>query len=789
MGDLQNRDGLPDSIAEEKRFFPLLSQDKAATPKDWNNPEKWVYLDDISEGDSFGFAIGNGTNYLLIDADHVRNPETGAIVPWVYEVYKRLTQYGTTYSEISMSGSGFHLICDLGDFADNFERESNGYNQIIIDMDPEEYKVLPQKEREKIPKIEFFYHADGRYVFLTGKHKTLYQVATNENAAFIFSELLQIRKEYHEKHGGKQYSDDCGKYVIDDATRGRIMSGLPYISASARETWVHVGMALCNCGFPFEVWDEWSQFADMRAGVLCDKYHADETPKIWKSFRNTKSRWNAGTIIRLAKDGGYKSERTIRPQEFSDVEQAEIFIGEYGERVRFSKATGFLVYTGNVWEENELKAQRLAQELTDRQLGDAKKVLNQARNDADKAAENGDKEGPGRAAVKAAEQYRRDVVKRRSSQRINATLTEAAPSIEVNTKELDKDGFILNTPDGVVDLRTGEIRPSSPKDYCTKITAIGPATEGAETFDTFLNQITCDDADLKRYLQEIAGSFAVGEVKREELFIATGSGGNGKSTFFNLLFRVLGSYAGLLSSDVLITNSRKNKSPELAELRGKRLVLAAELDEGTRLDAAIVKKLASTDPIRAEQKYRDPFDFIPSHSIVLYTNYLPKVGARDSGTWDRLRVIPFNARFRNTQGEVKDYASVLYQECGGAVLAWIVEGAKRYIENRFFIEQPYCVKEAIEEYRYSNDWLTAFIEEKCILGGQYKEAAGSLYRVYRGYCEDMGEFSRSNAEFKQALESIGIDWKKTSAGAVYRGIRTKTYDEVRRAQEAAKIRA
>ena len=125
----------------------------------------------------------------------------------------------------------------------------------------------------------------------------------------------------------------------------------------------------------------------------------------------------------------------------------------------------------------------------------------------------------------------------------------------------------------------------------------------------------------------MAGLFLIGTVYRECLIIAYGGGGNGKSTLFNLLSYVMGDYAGALSAETLTANCRKNKSPEYAELRGKRLVIAAELEEGMRLDTAVVKKLCSTDKIYAEAKYKAPFEFVPSHTVVLYTNHLPKVGS------------------------------------------------------------------------------------------------------------------------------------------------------------------
>ena len=142
----------------------------------------------------------------------------------------------------------------------------------------------------------------------------------------------------------------------------------------------------------------------------------------------------------------------------------------------------------------------------------------------------------------------------------------------------------------------------------------------------FLNTITCGDASLAGFLQLVAGMASIGKVFHEGIIIANGSGRNGKSTFFNALGAVLGDYTGHMNIETLTTD-RQNRGPELATLRGKRLVIAGELEEGKRLSNATVKRIASTDVIRAEQKYRSPEDIIPSHTLVLYTNHLPRVGS------------------------------------------------------------------------------------------------------------------------------------------------------------------
>ena len=282
---------------------------KTDTPTGWNDPENWKYLDEIPEDKYFGFAIGNDSHYLFIDFDHCRDAKTGKLIPWAKEIFRRITRYAETYSEDSKSMTGFHMICDLGNMADNYTSESNGFNQIIVQMDPNEYGALPKSERDQVPKVELFYHTAGRYVYLTGRHRKLIQVARDEDAAAIFNELLTIRDEHHKQYAKTELPDGEVKFSVDAETRQQINEALPYIPAADYAIWIRVGEALRNCGFDFEIWDAWSRFADQRNGVMYDAYDQSETQMKWKSFANTKSHWNAGTIFILAKQNGYQMIR------------------------------------------------------------------------------------------------------------------------------------------------------------------------------------------------------------------------------------------------------------------------------------------------------------------------------------------------------------------------------------------------------------------------------------------------------------------------------------------------
>ena len=288
-----------------------------------------------------------------------------------------------------------------------------------------------------------------------------------------------------------------------------------------------------------------------------------------------------------------------------------------------------------------------------------------------------------------------------------------------------------------------------------------------------LDTIFEKDTSLIQYVQEVTGLAAIGKVYEESLIISYGEGRNGKSTFWNVISRVLGSYSGNISADVLTVGCKRNVKPELAEAKGKRLLIAAELEEGMRLNTSNVKQLCSTDEIYAEKKYKDPFSYVPTHTLVLYTNHLPKVGAIDAGTWRRLVVIPFGAKIEGS-ADVKNFADYLFENAAGAILSWIIEGARLVAEHDMKIAKPEKVRIAIGQYRESNNWFGHFLEDCCEIASDKMEKSGELYNEYRSFCLQNGEYVRSSADFYKALESNGYEKIRTNKGRFIKGLCLKS---------------
>lgn len=486
----------------------------------------------------------------------------------------------------------------------------------------------------------------------------------------------------------------------------------------------------------------------------------------------------------------WKDGYSLRPADYSDIGQAKVLSSVYEGELVYTDATDYMRFDGTHWAESRQLAVGACEDFLDSQLEEAKAALAKATKNLMNCGVSKDIiAAGGKTLEKAIDEksekafteycvaagYKAFVMKRRDMKYVTSALQAAKPMLLRDIRDFDSQEFLLNTPDATYDLRLGisGAHEHAATDFITKMTAISPSTENMDLWTDAVESFFCGDADLIDYVQQTVGLAAIGKVYQEALIIAYGEGSNGKSTFWNTVSRVLGSYSGTISADALTVGCKRNVKPEMAELKGKRLVIAAELEEGMRLNTSIVKQLCSTDEVSAEKKYKDPFKYVPTHTLVLYTNHLPRVGANDDGTWRRLIVIPFNAKIKG-KADIKNYADYLVDKAGGAVLSWIIEGAKKAISHDFKLTVPKIVEEAVNRYRDNNDWLSIFIEDCCEVDASYTQKSGEFYQEYRAYCLRNGEYARSTTDFYTGLEVAGFGKRKTKQGAMIYGIRLKS---------------
>ncbi|MEQ2775485.1 phage/plasmid primase, P4 family [[Clostridium] innocuum] len=479
---------------------------------------------------------------------------------------------------------------------------------------------------------------------------------------------------------------------------------------------------------------------------------------------------------------------SLKPDDYSDIGQAKVLSREYAGELAFTDSTDYMRYDGTHWAESKQMAVGACEEFLDEQLKEATAAVEKARKmlldsgvdkesvmAGGKALEKAIDEGSEKAFKEflMASKYYAFVMKRRDMKFVTSALQAAKPMLLKKISDFDSQEFLLNAPNATYDLQDGSSKEHAAEDLITKMTAVSPSEEGMDLWKDALDSFFCSDNELIDYVQQIVGLSAIGKVYVEALVIAYGEGSNGKSTFWNTIAKVLGTYSGTISADALTVGCKRNVKPEMAELKGKRLVIAAELEEGMRLNTSIVKQLCSTDEVTAEKKYKDPFKYVPTHTLVLYTNHLPRVGANDDGIWRRLIVIPFNAKITGSSDR-KNYADYLYENAGGAVLTWILDGAAKAIKNEYKLKTPKVVEDAINKYRENNDWFSAFVEECCEVDSTYTQKSGEFYQEYRSYCARTGEYTRSTTDFYTALENAGFERKRFKDGVKVRGIRLKS---------------
>ena len=517
----------------------------------------------------------------------------------------------------------------------------------------------------------------------------------------------------------------------------------------------------------------------------------EELGKIWKSAcRFAKKVQNQEGYVLPEQ---YRPGCALKPADYSDIGQAKVVAMDCANELAYSTGTDFLVYDGTRWVESKPKSVGCMENFLDRQLAEAREAVEKAKENlmltgvpeetisaGGKALEKqiGMNQRKAYMAYLGAVSYYAFVMKRRDIKYINSALMAVKPMVEVETHDIDSHEFLLNCPDGTYDLREGMSgrRDHDSADYITMITAYAPGDTGKELWLDSVNRTFQGDAELIDYVQQTVGLCAIGDVYQEALTISYGVGSNGKSTFWNSVAGALGTYSGMISADTLTVGCRRNVKPELAEVKGKRILIAAELEEGMRLSTSIVKQLSSTDEIEGEKKYKDPFKFRPTHTLVLYTNHLPKVGAMDTGIWRRLIVIPFNASIMGN-GEIKNYSKYLLDNAGPYITKWIIEGAEKAIKANFKLKVPKCVRDAIAKYKADNDWMSHFLDECCVIGEGYEEKSGELYSAYRSYCARSGEFIRSTTEFYSSIEQRGFVRHKRKNGRFVVGLKLAEFEE------------
>lgn len=339
------------------------------------------------------------------------------------------------------------------------------------------------------------------------------------------------------------------------------------------------------------------------------------------------------------------------------------------------------------------------------------------------------------------------------------TQAQTDPRITVSIDDLDAHPWELNTPGGIIDLRTGKLLPSDPAKLHTRMTACAPDFNADPAFWlTFLAQTFPDNQDLIDFMQRLVGYSAVGEVREHILPFGFGPGGNGKGVLFETIAAVLGDYATSSPNGFLMATNYAQHSTEIARLAGVRWVICSEVNESDRFDEAKVKLLTGGDRLTARFMRQDDFTFRPSHHLWLMGNHQPAVESGGHSFWRRLRLIPFTHTVPDHK-RIDDLQGILSTQHGPAVLAWIAQGAAAYATHG--LQEPEGVKAATADYAHSVDTVGRFIEEECTLhpgaaAAHLATAVARLRTAYDRWCADNGETPLRGRAFQAQIARHGV---------------------------------
>lgn len=437
------------------------------------------------------------------------------------------------------------------------------------------------------------------------------------------------------------------------------------------------------------------------------------------------------------RDGERRDRAGGATAEFTEDALALGFTQRHGEDWRYVAAWGqWFVWTGTHWQrENTLKVYDLARIV----CRDAAAACSSVKLRA-KIASAG--------TVAAVERLAR------------ADRTHAA-----STDIWDADLWSLNTPGGVVDLRTGILVPHRRVDANTKIATATPRGE-CPAWQDFLATVTRNDAELEAYLQRVVGYCLTGVTGEHALFFLYGTGANGKSVFVTTISGMLGDYATVAPMDMFMAATGERHPTDMAGLRGARLVTATETEQGRRWAESKLKALTGGDKITARFMRQDFFEFVPQFKLVVAGNHKPAIRNVDEAMRRRLHLIPFTVTIPPAQRD-KTLSEKLLAERDG-IMAWAVDGCREW--QRIGLKPPAAVSAATEEYFEAEDALGRWLDEACQRGHNLTETSGVLFAAWKVWAEANGEFVGSIKRFSENLGSRGFEPYRDRHARGFRGL-------------------
>jgi putative DNA primase/helicase len=712
---------------------PKTGQNASTTDKtQWGSLVQALdYFYKHSQMMGLGFVFTSTDPYCGIDIDDCRDSNTGSIGVWAQELIDKLD----SYTEVSPSGTGVKMILNA---------------------------ELPGIVRRR-NKIEMY--NDKRYFTITGdivqnhceiceRTKQLYEVyelAFGSPTEEIPKHEVKQRDEEIKLKRVQAISDEELIKSASAAKNGEKFSTLYAGTVNGYATESEADAAL------FMMLAYWTRGDAERmeklfraSGLMRPKFDRRQSGSSWGRIQIN------GAIAKTKNFYDPDIENLVR----NDTANADLFRGMVdGEYLWIDEWQRWLHWNGVYWERNATgevrKATRMVQEERAQRSG-LMMTVNQeeAKAEFKWAIRSGD--APRRAAI---ERLTRDMLARPAS-------------------EFDKQQLLLPCANGVLDLRTGELRPGKREDMLTRNTGFDYNAEArCPRFDKFLLEIMSEDEEMVAYLWRVFGYALTGDTSERAFFMMHGSGRNGKSTLVETLQALVGAYSQAARFETFLQKYQTRNDPrdDLAILAGARLVVAQEADESKTLDAALIKTLTGGDTVVARFLYGVNFEFKPTFKLFLVTNHSPKINESSHALWDRLHYIPFEKRFTDDEMDPR-LGAKLHAELPG-ILARAVAGCIEW--QRESLNPPNKVIRAGDELHETMDIPGRWLEENCVVEEYAKVRHGALYADYSEWCKKNGfKYPLTSHTLSKYLEGRRLTDFRTHGAKWWKGVGLKIQGEM-----------
>lgn len=707
-------------------------------PETWGTFEEAVSACEKYRFDGVGFEFANG--YFGVDLDHCLDD-----LDFCDEFVETLQ----SYTEISKSGSGVHIIC-RGELPDGARRKGqvemyssgryfictgNLYNpkyKNIVDC-TETIKILHSKYLpSETPKID-----TKQYEIVDMDDQDVIDKARNCKSGYLFNLLYQ---------GNWQ-----GLYSSQSEADLALCNQLAFWT---QKNEAQMDRIFRSSGLMRKKWDE--KRAGKTYGIITIGKACADCIDVYQPKKHDDKKL---AFALFKKDGKVGVEVPKKHYDMTDTGNARRFFDKFGSIVRYS-------YNRKKWYYWDGKMWRLDYD------GEIKKLADIICEDIKREAYQEEDEKTQADLLKWAN-------KTASSSGKEAMIKECQHLEIVPASPDDFDAYpdYLNCQNGIVNLRNGELIPHDSNFMMSKIchTDYDQSGKPPVMWLSFLDDITKGNKELQDYIQKSVGYSLTGSTEEQCAYFLYGIGNNGKSTFLDTISDMLGGYASNSQPETIMMKKfgDSGAGSDVARLKSSRFVTSEEPTEGVRLNEGLLKQLTGGSKVTCRFLYGDEFEYTPEFKIWIATNHKPIVRGTDFGIWRRIKLIPFEVNIPKEKID-KNLKYKLRKEFP-QILRWAVEGCIKWRSEG--IDEPEIVMNAVKEYKHEMDLMAGFVEQ-CVEIDYTEDKivmARDLFQIYIKWAKENNEYEMSSKKFFSEIAKKLPEKGRSSKGIFYKYIRLTDY--------------